>query len=129
MNGKTFAGKTALVTGGTRGIGRAAAMRLAQEGASVAVNFVSNGEKAGQTVKDLEGTGAISVQADVSRREDVRRMVAQVRETLGPIDLLVHCAAVSIVEHASDVTWETWKQTMDVNLDGPSWWSTQPRTR
>ena len=51
-------------------------------------------------------------------RHDVQRIVQQARQFGGPIDMLVHCAAISIVEHASDVSWETWKRTMDVNLDG-----------
>ena len=120
MEEQPFKGKTALITGGTRGIGRAIALRLAGEGAAVAVNFVGNTDKAQQAVKELEATGArvLSAQADVSDRDSVQRMVAQVREALGPIEVLVHCAAISIVEHATDVTWESWKKTMDVNLDG-----------
>jgi 3-oxoacyl-[acyl-carrier protein] reductase len=115
-----FANKTALITGGTRGIGRAAALRLASEGAAVAVNYVSRREPADSLLAELRklGARAIAVQGDVSNRGDVRRMVEQTRTELGPIDLLVHSAAVSIVEPASQVTWESWKRTMDVNLDG-----------
>ncbi len=115
-----FANKVALITGGTRGIGRATALRLASEGASVAVNYVSHREQADATLADLKQLGArsIAVQGDVSNRGAVQRMVDQTRAELGPIDLLVHSAAVSIVEPATDVTWETWKRTMDVNLDG-----------
>ena len=120
MTEQAFSGKTVLITGGTRGIGRAAALRLASEGARVAVNYVSNEEKAQQTVADLQelGATAVAVRGNVADREDVQRIVDQTREQLGPIDILVHSAGISIVEHASDVTWETWKQTMDVNLDG-----------
>ena len=58
------------------------------------------------------------MQGDVSRPDDVERLVSRAREEHGPIDILVHSAGISIVEHASDVTWKTWKRTMDVNLDG-----------
>lgn len=115
-----FAEKTALITGGTRGIGRAAALRLAAEGARVAVNYVADADAAHQTLAEIETTGgtAIAVKGDVSQRDDVQRFVAETREAFGPIDLLVHSAGISIVENATDVTWETWRRTMDVNLDG-----------
>jgi len=117
---KAFEGKNVLVTGGTRGIGKAAALRLAQEGANVAVNFVSNQSAAQETVAELSSHAvqAVSIQGNVADRDDVARMVEETRKSLGPIDILVHSAAISIVEHADDVTWETWRTTMDVNLDG-----------
>ncbi len=120
MPEQTFAGKHVLITGGTRGIGRAAALRLASEGAAVSVSFVSNHDKADETINDLRAIGAdvVSLQGNVADRDDVNRIVDQARTALGPIDIVVHAAAISIVEHASEVTWETWKQTMDVNLDG-----------
>ncbi|MBX3440122.1 MAG: SDR family NAD(P)-dependent oxidoreductase, partial [Planctomycetaceae bacterium] len=115
-----FAGKTALVTGGSRGIGRAAALRLAAEGAHVAINYASNRQQADATLDELRALGieAIAVPGDVSDRDAVARLVATVRDSLGPIDILIHAAGMSIVEHASDVTWESWRRTMDVNLDG-----------
>jgi 3-oxoacyl-[acyl-carrier protein] reductase len=120
MSEQIFAEKTALITGGTRGIGRAAALRLASEGARVAANFVSNTEQAEQTIADLKALGveATAIKGDVSSRDDARRVVAEARDALGHIDIVVHCAAISIVEHATKVTWETWKQTIDVNLHG-----------
>ena len=120
MSEQTFEGKTVLITGGTRGIGRAAALRLAGEGARVAVTFVSNHEQAARTVADIEAAGGtvLAVPGDVSKPGDVEQTVTRVRDAFGPIDILVHSAAISIVEPAADVTWETWKRTMDVNLDG-----------
>jgi 3-oxoacyl-[acyl-carrier protein] reductase len=120
MSDLAFSGKTALVTGGTRGIGRATALRLASEGARVAVNFVSQRTRADETVAEIQAQGGtvIAVQGDVSRRNEVQRIVDEVRSAFGPIDLLVHSAGISIVESASSVTWETWRRTMDVNLDG-----------
>ncbi len=120
MSRGAFEGRHVFVTGGTRGIGRAAALRLATEGANVSVNFVSNCERADQTVEELRAAGAeaIRLQGNVANREDVHRIVDEARKALGPIDIVVHSAGISIVEHASDVTWETWKKIMEVNLDG-----------
>jgi len=120
MSDQAFAGKNALITGGTRGIGRAAALRLASEGANVAVSYVANEAKASESAAELRALGVevVAARGNVAHREDVQRIVDQARQALGPIDILVHSAAISIVEHATDVTWETWRQTMDVNLDG-----------
>ena len=84
-------GKQALVTGSSRGIGRGIALKLAQEGATVAIHYFQNHEAAADTlarVRDLGSDGVI-VQADVSRDEEVRRMFAEVRATLGTLDILV----------------------------------------
>ncbi len=120
MNDDAFSEKTVLVTGGSRGIGRAASLRLANEGARVAVNFVSNEAKAAETVAEIEAAGgtAVAVQGDVASPEQASRIAEETRQAFGPIDMLVHSAGISIVEHATDVTWETWRKTMDVNLDG-----------
>ena len=120
MTDAAFDGKTVLITGGSRGIGRATALRLASEGANVAINYFSRKTDADQTLQELEATGtkAVSIAGDVSQPVEAERIVAEARETLGPIDILVHCAGMSIVEPASEVTWKTWKQTMDINLDG-----------
>ncbi|MFT7640866.1 MAG: 3-oxoacyl-[acyl-carrier protein] reductase, partial [Pirellulaceae bacterium] len=85
-----------------------------------AVNFVANTAKAEETIAELKAIGgdAIAVQGDVQNRDDVKRVVAETRDALGPIDIVLHSAAISIVEHATDVTWETFKRTIDVNLHG-----------
>ena len=115
-----FAGKTILVTGGSRGIGRAAALRLASEGARVGVNYVARRDKADEVVREIAAAGgaAIAVQGDVTSPEQVQRMVQETRTAFGPIDMLVHSAGLSILEKAEDVTFETWRQVMSVNLDG-----------
>ena len=120
MSDPAFADRTILITGGSRGIGKAASLRLAGEGARIAVNYVSNETKATETVAEIEAAGgvAVCVQGNVAVPDDAARIVEETRAAFGPVDMLVHSAGISIVEHATDVTWETWRQTMDVNLDG-----------
>ena len=120
MSDLAFADRTILITGGSRGIGRAASLRLADEGARVAVNYVSDETKAAKTVAEIKSAGgiAVAVQGNVAIPEEALRIVASTREMFGPIDMLVHSAGISIVEPATDITWKTWRKTMDVNLDG-----------
>ena len=120
MAGKELDGRTALVTGGSRGIGRATCVRLAQEGASVAINYASNEAAALETQRLVEAEGAHGqiVQADVSDPEDVARMVGETERGLGPVDLLVTSAGIAVSESRGDVAFEIWRQIMAVNLDG-----------
>jgi 3-oxoacyl-[acyl-carrier protein] reductase len=115
-----FAGRVALITGGSRGIGRAAALRLAREGADVALSYVSRTEEARQTVADIEALGrrALAVPCDVSKPDNVERLVEQTRARLGPIDLLVHSGAISNICDHSRLTFDLWRETIDVNLTG-----------
>ena len=115
-----FSGKTALVTGGSRGIGRAVAKQLAGHGAHVAINYCAQADAARLVLDEIRSSGGTAALAkgDVSSREDVRQIVQITRDELGPIDILVHCAGVASIQSADDVTWEVWKRTMDVNLDG-----------
>ena len=109
-----------MVTGGGRGIGRAAALRLASEGANVAVNYVSRREEAESAAAEIEALGvkAAVLQADVSVREEAQRLATETREVLGPIDVLVHSAGICVNEPVDEVTWEVWRRTFDVNVHG-----------
>src|SRR5437867_2343329 len=90
-------GRTALVTGGSRGIGRAIALCLASEGADVAVNYVSRPEPAEEVASAIRGLGrrAFTVQGDVSNYESTAAMVRKVVEVLGHVDILVNNAGIT----------------------------------
>ena len=89
--------RSALVTGASRGIGRAIAAALAREGWPVCVNYLERRDAAGELVRELrdQGRAAMAVQADVSDREAVENMVRAASEELGPVELLVNNAGIS----------------------------------
>ncbi|KAL3462126.1 hypothetical protein BJX64DRAFT_259683 [Aspergillus heterothallicus] len=84
-----LSGKVALVTGASRGIGRATALALAKDGASVVVNYISSSTAADQVVAEIGSDRAIAVQADVSKSEDIARLVKETVDRFGKIDILV----------------------------------------
>jgi 3-oxoacyl-[acyl-carrier protein] reductase len=120
MASQELAGRTALVTGGSRGIGRAVCVRLAREGARVALNYASS-EQAAREAERLvraEGAECVLLKADVSDPAAVAAMVAEAERTLGPIDLLVTSAGIAPTERRGEVAFETWRRIMAVNVDG-----------
>jgi 3-oxoacyl-[acyl-carrier protein] reductase len=120
MASQELAGRTALVTGGSRGIGRAVCVRLAREGARVAINYAQNEQAAreAQRLVEAEGAECLLIQADVSDPAAVAAMVATAERALGPIDLLVTSAGIALGEARGEVAFETWRRIMAVNLDG-----------
>ncbi len=113
-------GRTALVTGGAKGIGRACCQRLAAAGAAVAVNYRSSQQAADELVAEIAAAGgrAVACRADVSSPPQVQAMVDQVTAALGPVDLLVNNAGVFDFVSHDDTPLELWQRTLDVNVTG-----------
>jgi len=116
-----FAGHSALVTGGGRGIGPSICRMLAENGARVAINYQRNSEAAQETLAQVRACGAegILVQADVAQEGDVERMVEQVREEFGPVELLVNNAGIATSEEHDEYGFAEWERMFAVNVDGP----------
>jgi len=120
MKENGLAGKTALVTGGSRGIGRAVSLALAAEGVAVAINYVANDEAAEETraLVAAQDVACSTYKADVSDPEQVRRMIDAIEADLGPVDLLVANAGYGQIEERGKLSFETWRWMMSVNADG-----------
>jgi 3-oxoacyl-[acyl-carrier protein] reductase len=120
MDTGRLAGKVALVTGASRGIGRAIALRLARDGAAIVVNYAGNTEAAGQVVAEIEETGgrAVAVQADLGQVAEVGRLFDAVFEHLGRLDILVNNAGVLFNRPLADVTEEEFDRIFAINVKG-----------
>lgn len=115
-----LSGKIALVTGGSRGIGREIAIELAKHGASITISYVSNEEKAIEVIESIQeySVKAMCVKADVSREEEVERLVDTVKKQLGPIDILVNNAGINMDALIIRMKTQEWDQVIDTNLKG-----------
>jgi len=113
-------GKTALVTGGSRGIGRAIALELAAQGANIVVNYTRNAEMAAGVVAELEALGvqALAVQADVSVASEAERLVDQAAALTGQIDLLINNAGIIRDTLLIRMKEEDWDDVLQINLKG-----------
>jgi len=115
-----FKGKTAVVTGGARGIGRAIALKLGKNGANVVVNYSGSEEAAQALVEELVhlGTGAISIRADVSDLREVEEMFQKANEKFGSIDILVNNAGMTKDTLIMRMSEEDFSRVVDINLKG-----------
>jgi 3-oxoacyl-[acyl-carrier protein] reductase len=118
MAEQNLRGRVALVTGGSRGIGAAVAVALADAGAAVAVNYRERAEDANKVVAAITAKGgrAIAVAADVSQGAAVTAMIEQIARDIGPIDILVNNAGIAIVRSVDELTEDDFDRTILVNL-------------
>lgn len=112
--------KTALVTGGSRGIGAAIARRLAADGADVAITYAGNKEAADATVAAIEAAGrkGLAIQADATDAQAVRGSIEQAVKALGHIDILIHNAGVAEMAPVGEQTHESYAKQFGVNVEG-----------
>lgn len=110
--------KVALVTGGSRGIGAAAAVALAKAGANVAVNYRRRNEKAEKVCSAIRAAGrqAVSIPADVANAAAVAKMITRVQRELGPVGILVNNAGIARPQPIDQISEEDWDELIDVNL-------------
>jgi len=115
---KKLEGKVALITGSSRGIGKAIALEFARNGAKVIVNYSKSKESAEAVVSEIEkiGSNAIAIKADVSKENDIEKLFAEARKVFGKIDVLVNNAGVYVHNEATEFNEQNWNAVLDTNL-------------
>lgn len=110
-------GKTALITGSSRGIGKAIALRLAENGVNLVVNYIRHRKDAEKTAEMIRGKGAkcLVVKANVANDDDVRAMFEQIKSEFGKLDFLVSNAASGVLKPALELSGRHWNWAMDIN--------------
>ncbi len=118
---KPLEGKVALVTGSGRGIGRAVALRLARDGATIIAHYAHSKAGAEETVAEIEGMGgkAVAYQADIAKRSEVVKMFELIDADPGRIDIVVNCSGVSVAGGLADVSDAAIDEIFGINMFGP----------
>ena len=116
----SLTGKVAIVTGASRGIGRAIAQRLAKDGASLVINYGRSADEAKELVSTIEADGgqALAVQADISQVADIRRLFQETLARFGKLDILINNAGVAIYKPLAEATEEDFDSTFALNAKG-----------
>jgi 3-oxoacyl-[acyl-carrier protein] reductase len=111
-------GRVALVTGSSRGIGRAIALALARSGADVVINFHSRSNEAQEVEAQIRGLGrrSVAIQADVSVQTETQRLIKETENQIGPVDILVNNAGIARAQPIEEITEKDWDQLIAANL-------------
>lgn len=120
MNEKQFEGRSAIITGGTRGIGKAIALELARRGANVAFNYARSADEAEKLKAEIEGSGAkvFAAQCDVASTDAAAEFVGQVKEAFGTVDYLINNAGITRDQLILRMKEDDWDSVIDTNLKG-----------
>jgi len=116
---KPLAGKVALITGGSKGIGRATAIRLAADGAKVVITYASSSTSADETVSFIGSEQAFAIQSDAGNVEAISALIEATISRLGRLDIVIACAGVMTLNELENVTEKEYDQMMALNVKGP----------
>ncbi|RDW73252.1 Brn1 [Coleophoma cylindrospora] len=116
---KSLVGKVALITGGSKGIGRATAVRLAHEGVKVVINYSNDSSSADEVVKEIGADKAFAIKADAGNVESISHMVEETAKKFGSLDIVVASAALMKLGELPDVTESDYDTTFNLNVKGP----------
>lgn len=118
MSNQILKGKVALVTGGSRGIGRATALKLADMGADLAINFFRSRNKAEETQKEIQAKGrkCIVVRANMNDPDSIKKLFEEFKKEYGKLDIFINNAAMAMFGHTIDMTVKGWEITFDANV-------------
>ena len=119
MSAQPLAGKVALITGGSKGIGRAGALRLAKDGAIVVINYSSDASAAEEVVKNIGSERCVAIQADAGSVDGVEKLVKETVDQFGKIDILIPNAGIALNLDLEHTTEEAFDRTYSVNVKGP----------